>query len=114
MVLALFLFLISSTNALPQGAPSTVCQSLTPFHGGGIPPQTGVSPYILVPRRQNGIVSVTIESTLGTKFQGIILQGRSPSGEIIGKLLLNASFILPFKHFISFLDIDSHPRLVQL
>lgn len=77
--------MISSTNALPQGAPSTACQSLTPFHGGGISPQSGISPYIIVPRRQNGVVLVSIESTLGVRFQGIILQGRTPSGQILGE-----------------------------
>lgn len=85
MILPFFLFLISATNALPQGAPSTVCQSLTPFHGGGIPPQTGISPYIVVPRRQGTVVLVSLESTLGVRFQGLILQGRTPLGEVLGE-----------------------------
>lgn len=85
MVLPLLFLLISSTRALPQGAPSTVCHTLLPFHSGGIPPQSGISPYALVPRRQDGVVLVSVESTLGVKFQGIILQGRTPLGEILGK-----------------------------
>lgn len=85
MILTFFLFLFSSTSALPQGAPSSVCQSLVPFHGGGISPQSGISPYVVVPQRQNGVVLVSIESTLGVRFQGLILQGRTPSGDVIGK-----------------------------
>lgn len=85
MVLSFLLLLISSASALPQGAPSTVCQTLLPFHSGGIPPQSGISPYALVPRRQDGVVLVSVESTLGVRFQGIMLQGRTPLGEILGK-----------------------------
>lgn len=85
MILPFIFFLISSTNALPQGAPSSVCQSLTPFHGGGIAPQTGISPYLVVPRRQGGVVLVSIESSLGVRFQGLILQGRTTSGQVLGK-----------------------------
>lgn len=88
MILALFLVLFSSANALPQGAPSSVCQSLLPFHGGGIPPQTGISPYIVVTQRKNGVVLVSVASTLGVQVHGIILQGRTPTGEIIGQCTL--------------------------
>lgn len=85
MRIAIVLFLLSSATALPQGAPTAVCVSLTPFHGGGIPSQTGISPYVVIPRRQNGLILVSVESTLGVPFRGIILQGRTLHGEVLGK-----------------------------
>ncbi|CAH0550076.1 unnamed protein product [Brassicogethes aeneus] len=84
MLLILLLF-FASTRALPQGAPTSVCESMLPNHGGGIPPQSGISPYTVIPRRQNGAVLVTIQSGLGIPFQGFMLQGRTPEGDILGE-----------------------------
>lgn len=78
----LLLATISLTWALPQGAPNSeqVCHTMTPYHGGGIPPQGGISPYEVHPRRLNGRVVVTVTSGLGIPFQGFLMQGRTPDG----------------------------------
>lgn len=76
--LLLLAIAISTVEPLPQGAPSSVCHTMMPFHGGGILPQGGISPYTIVPRRQGGKVIVTVTSALGIPFQGFLLQGRTP------------------------------------
>ncbi|XP_044263845.1 putative ferric-chelate reductase 1 homolog [Tribolium madens] len=80
----LFLLSLNSINALPQGAPTKVCQTMKPFHGGGIPPQQDISPYSIYMRRQNGGVLVTLISDLGIPFQGFMLQARTPNRELLG------------------------------
>ncbi|XP_050316010.1 putative ferric-chelate reductase 1 homolog [Anthonomus grandis grandis] len=80
-----FTFLLMPTAPLPQGAPSSVCETMLPFHGGGIPPQGGIAPYTIIPRRQGNNVLVTITSTLGIPFQGFLIQGRTPEREILGE-----------------------------
>ncbi|XP_063701077.1 putative ferric-chelate reductase 1 homolog isoform X2 [Culicoides brevitarsis] len=49
--LVLFFFVNSFTTVvcLPNGAPESTCESLLPFHGGGIKPLTTVSPFNIVP-----------------------------------------------------------------
>ncbi|KAL1497531.1 hypothetical protein ABEB36_008475 [Hypothenemus hampei] len=84
---AVYLFSITwaIVQSLPQGAPPSVCQTLMPFHGGGIRPQGGLSPYTIVPRRQGNHIVVTMTSALGIPFQGFLLQGRTPDRDIIGQ-----------------------------
>ncbi|XP_074042422.1 putative ferric-chelate reductase 1 homolog isoform X2 [Leptinotarsa decemlineata] len=84
MILLLFLIFFTSTNALPQGAPTSVCQTMMPFHQGGIPAQPGLSPYSIVTRQHGDKVQVSVGSSLGVRFQGFMLQGRTPAGEILG------------------------------
>ncbi|KAJ8971790.1 hypothetical protein NQ314_000536 [Rhamnusium bicolor] len=85
IIAALFSIFLSATQALPEGAPTSVCQTMMPNHGGGLPPQVGLSPYSIVPRRQGGAVLVSVGSTLGVRFQGFLLQGRTPFGEVLGE-----------------------------
>ncbi|KAJ3637706.1 hypothetical protein MTP99_001143 [Tenebrio molitor] len=80
----LFLLSLTCINALPQGAPTKVCQTMRPFHGGGIPPQNDKSPYSIYMRRADGSVHITLISDLGIPFQGFMLQGRTPSRELLG------------------------------
>ncbi|XP_066143030.1 putative ferric-chelate reductase 1 homolog [Euwallacea fornicatus] len=84
------LFILTATflplvTLLPQGAPSSVCEEMVPFHGGGILPQGGISPYTVVARRQGNDVVITMTSALGIPFQGFLLQGRTPRREILGQ-----------------------------
>lgn len=88
---ALILLLIASSEALPQGAPTSVCRTLRPNHGGGIPPQTGIAPYSLIARRQGGTVFISITSSLGVRFQGFALQGRTRNKDIIGVFDLSST-----------------------
>ncbi|XP_030765696.1 putative ferric-chelate reductase 1 homolog [Sitophilus oryzae] len=83
-VILLSLCLIKVAWPLPQGAPTTACQSMVPFHGG-IQPQAGISPYTVAPRREGNKVVVTLTSGLGVPFQGFLLQGRTPDGAILGE-----------------------------
>ncbi|XP_060531143.1 putative ferric-chelate reductase 1 homolog isoform X2 [Cylas formicarius] len=85
MRVVLVSLLVVSVTCLPQGAPPTVCQTLMPFHGGGISPQGGIPPYSIIPRRQGGRVAITVTSSLGIPFQGFLLQGRTPRREILGE-----------------------------
>lgn len=88
MKLLFLLVLISSTQSLPDGAPSSVCNTLTPFHGGGISAQSALPPYAVVSRLHNDVVQVSIGSTLGIKFQGFLLQGRTRNGDVVGTFQL--------------------------
>ncbi|KAF2879335.1 hypothetical protein ILUMI_26846 [Ignelater luminosus] len=84
IVVALLLFL-STVNALPQGAPTKVCQTMLPFHGGGIVRQQGPSPYSVTARRINeDEVLVTIKSSIEIPIQGFMLQARIRDGELAG------------------------------
>lgn len=72
------------TTTLPQGAPESVCDTLLPFHGGGIRPLTTVSPFSIVASAadvgQGQIVTVEIKSTPPElRFGGFMLQARSTS-----------------------------------
>ncbi|XP_076268127.1 putative ferric-chelate reductase 1 homolog isoform X1 [Rhynchophorus ferrugineus] len=80
----LLLGVINMAWTLPQGAPTSACETLMPFHGGGILPQTEISPYVVSPRRQGNDVKLTVTSTVNVPFQGFLIQGRTPNGEILG------------------------------
>uniref|UniRef100_A0AAR5PZM2 DOMON domain-containing protein n=1 Tax=Dendroctonus ponderosae TaxID=77166 RepID=A0AAR5PZM2_DENPD len=83
----LLLTTLTLTWALPQGAPNSeqVCHTMTPYHGGGIRPQGGISPYEVHPRRLGGRVMITVTSGLGIPFQGFLMQGRTPDGQVLGQ-----------------------------
>lgn len=85
MLLPIILFLFFTyTTALPNGAPATACSTLEPFHGGGIPRQTSSSPFKVIAARKNDGIQVVVSSPLGIPFKGYMLQGKTPSGEIVG------------------------------
>lgn len=79
----LFLLFLSTASALPQGAPTKVCDTMLPKHGD-VTPQGSIAPYSIQTRRQNGSVFITMGSTLGVTFQGFMLQARTPYHEILG------------------------------
>lgn len=80
----LFLLFITCTTALPNGAPTTVCGSMEPFHGGGILRQTSSSPFKVITFRKNDGIQVVVKSLLGIPFKGFMLQGRAPNGQVVG------------------------------
>lgn len=91
-----FLFLTSLTFktiiTLPNGAPESVCDTLLPFHGGGIPPATTRSPFRVVTRadavNQGQILHVQIESLIPELvFGGFMIQARSinPPYDVVGR-----------------------------
>ncbi|KAK5648790.1 hypothetical protein RI129_003682 [Pyrocoelia pectoralis] len=83
MIAVALLLLISTVNALPEGAPTKACETLIPNHRG-IPPQTGKAPYEITPIPQEDHVLVTVKSNLDFPIGGIILHARMPDGRIGG------------------------------
>lgn len=68
---------IQPIRTLPQGAPESVCDTMLPFHGGGIPPSTSRPPYRVVPHNiavnQGQILRVEIEPQIPGKYKPVIL-----------------------------------------
>lgn len=86
----LVITLISSTYSLPQGAPTKVCRTMYPDHGGGIRAQTDVTPYVVsLPTQQlseGARLQVTVTSPQGFHIEGFMLQGRrGDNNQPIGK-----------------------------
>lgn len=80
------------TTTLPQGAPESVCDTMLPFHGGGIRPMTTVSPFSIVPTAsavgQGQILTIEIRSVPPElRFGGFMLHARStsPPYKVIGR-----------------------------
>lgn len=80
----ILLLLVSSSYCLPNGAPPKVCDSMEPFHGGGIQRQFTPSPYKVITFNRGGGIQVVIRSLLDLPFQGFMLQARTPSRELVG------------------------------
>lgn len=77
---------------LPQGAPESVCHSLLPFHGGGIPPSSSRPPYRIVPHNvavnQGQILRVEIEPQIPElSFGGFMIHARNinPPYQVVSK-----------------------------
>lgn len=93
VVLVLSTHHIKFSASLPNGAPETVCDSLLPFHGGGIEPLTTVSPFSIVPLQtvveQGSIVRIEIQADpRELVFSGFMLQARTdtiPEYRVVGK-----------------------------
>lgn len=68
----LIAYSIQPIRTLPQGAPESVCHSMLPFHGGGIPQSESRSPYRVVPHNvavnQGQILRVEIEPQIPGMF----------------------------------------------
>lgn len=82
--LVLFLVVNSIKLAvnLPNGAPESICDSLLPFHGGGIKPLTSVSPFNVVPLatvvEQGQVLRVEIQADpRELVFGGYIIHART-------------------------------------
>lgn len=80
-------------TTLPQGAPESVCDTLLPFHGGGIRPMTTVSPFSIVTTAsavgQGQILTVEIKSSPPElRFGGFMLHARSasPPYKVVSKI----------------------------
>lgn len=82
--LLLLTLLATSSLALRQGAPTKVCSSMEPFHGGGIPKQSTPSPFKVITFDRGNGLQVVVRSLLDLPFQGFMLQARTPSGELVG------------------------------
>lgn len=89
VLLHLTIWLPQSTT-LPQGAPETICDTMLPFHGGGILPSNAVAPF----RIETSTSSVGQGQTLrvdimgvprGLTFGGFMIQARNnnPPNQIV-------------------------------
>lgn len=83
--------LIGPTITLPNGAPESVCYTMLPFHGGGIPPLTTASPFRITPVTSvvgsGQELQIEIESfPANVVFKGFMIQARNrfPPNEVLG------------------------------
>lgn len=77
------------TRSLPQGAPATVCETMLPFHGGGLAAQAGLSPFVIEPSvtrlGQGSRLRIRLYSKQGVQFGGFMLHARNiTNGKPIG------------------------------
>lgn len=96
-VLSLLGTLIPTTTSYPSGAPESVCDTLTPFHGGGIPPQQGVAPYRIIPSAQSIAQGQTLRLEITGNppelaFGGFMAHARStvPPYQVVGRFAPSA------------------------
>lgn len=87
--------LIGPIITLPNGAPESVCNTMLPFHGGGIPPLTTASPFRITPVTSvvgsGQQLQVEIESfPANVVFKGFMIQARNrfPPNEVLGQFEL--------------------------
>lgn len=87
--------LIGPIITLPNGAPVSVCDTMLPFHGGGIPPLTTTSPFRITPVTSvvgsGQELQVEIESfPANVVFKGFMIQARNrfPPNEVLGQFEL--------------------------
>ncbi|XP_058125486.1 putative ferric-chelate reductase 1 homolog isoform X1 [Anopheles ziemanni] len=91
LLVALVLSTLATLNALPNGAPTSVCDNMLPFHGGGIPPLTTKTPFTITPQSSvigsGQTLKLDIESfPANIVFKGYMLQARQvdPPNSIVG------------------------------
>lgn len=87
-------FVVAECLALPNGAPATACDHMTPGHG--VQAQDTISPYQLRVSEKSvkGGETITVEifsTVIGETFQGFLLQARTEGDdyEIVGEFLEN-------------------------
>ncbi|XP_055626075.1 putative ferric-chelate reductase 1 homolog isoform X2 [Toxorhynchites rutilus septentrionalis] len=87
--------LIGPSITLPNGAPESVCDTMLPFHGGGIPPLTTASPFRITPVTSviasGQMLQVEIESfPASVVFKGFMIQARNrfPPNQVLGQFEL--------------------------
>ncbi|XP_011186308.1 putative ferric-chelate reductase 1 homolog isoform X2 [Zeugodacus cucurbitae] len=80
------------TMSLPQGAPEIVCDTMLPFHGGGIPPASSLPPFRIETSSsvigQGQTMRVDIVGVpAGLSFGGFMVQARNRNSphQIIGQ-----------------------------
>lgn len=67
-------------STLPQGAPETICDTMLPFHGGGILPSNAVPPF----RIDTSTATIGQGQTLRVDITGV------PSGLTFGGFMIQA------------------------
>ena len=90
-LLNLILWLPQSLT-LPQGAPETICDTMLPFHGGGILPSNAVPPF----RIETSAATIGQGQTLRVDITGV------PSGLAFGGFMIQARNSNPPNQIVSF------------
>lgn len=90
------LVFIAGGRSLPNGAPATVCQTMAPFHGGGIAAQSAPSPFTIQPAGTKSPEDTRLRITIGSrdtpKFKGFMMQARDvTNGNPIGSFVSDVS-----------------------
>lgn len=82
---------------LPNGAPESVCDSLLPFHGGGIPALTTISPFTIVPLstviEQGQVLRVEVQADpRELVFKGYMIHARTKGNpyKVVGRFAKSA------------------------
>lgn len=70
------------STTLPQGAPESVCDTMVPFHGGGIPAKTSTPPFRIAAEQtavnQGQVLQVRIDSIAPeVKYGGFMIYARN-------------------------------------
>lgn len=71
---------LPQSATLPQGAPETICDTMLPFHGGGISPSNAVPPF----RIETSTATIGQGQTLRVDITGV------PSGLTFGGFMIQA------------------------
>uniref|UniRef100_A0A182KFZ1 Domon domain of stromal cell-derived receptor 2 n=1 Tax=Anopheles christyi TaxID=43041 RepID=A0A182KFZ1_9DIPT len=94
LCLALVLSTLVPSYGLPNGAPTSVCDNMLPFHGGGIPPLTTKTPFLITPQTtvvgSGQMMKIDIESfPANIVFKGYMIQARAadPPNNIVGQFV---------------------------
>lgn len=94
LCLALVLSTLVPSYGLPNGAPTSVCDNMLPFHGGGIPPLTTKTPFLITPQTSvvgsGQMLKIDIESfPANIVFKGYMIQARAadPPNNIVGRFV---------------------------
>lgn len=80
VLIASYAFTPSTT--LPQGAPTSACETMLPIHDGGIEPQHSTPPFRIVAEQlavnQGQMLRISIDAiTPELKYQGFMIHARN-------------------------------------
>ncbi|XP_053677551.1 putative ferric-chelate reductase 1 homolog [Anopheles nili] len=94
LALAVLSALACPSSGLPNGAPTSVCDTMLPFHGGGIPPLTTKTPFLVTPQStvigSGQTLKLDIESfPANIVFKGYMIQARqaNPPNAVVGQFI---------------------------
>lgn len=83
--------LLARAWSLQNGAPTSVCETMVPSHGGGtIQPQSDAPPFLISPAAarvaQDRPLSVVLGSRQSVQYGGFLVEARDVrSGQIVGR-----------------------------
>lgn len=97
ILIAVAACLVVSTSAHKDGAPRSVCTSLTPHHGSKYHPQPNSPPYLLVLSRNSlqggAALTITLKSEFpDVSFKGFLVQARNENEEPVGEFTVLREF----------------------